>query len=37
MQAPWIHVPHEEEDKHFDLYPPEGIEEWHRKRGLYLD
>ena len=37
MQAPWIHVPHETADHHFDLYPPEGIEEWHRNRGLYLE
>ena len=35
-KAPWIPVPPESEiDKHFEFYPDEGIEDWHRRRGLY--
>jgi len=34
--APWCEVPEEEEgERHFDRYPEESIEEWHRRHGLY--
>lgn len=31
----WVQVPTSQNDKHFEHYPDEGIEDWHRKRGLY--
>ena len=34
--APWCEVPEEVEgERHFDRYPEESIEEWHRRHGLY--
>jgi len=33
----WVSVPTGQNDKHFEHYPDEGIEDWHRKRGLYED
>ncbi len=35
-KANWVDVPPEGlHDRHFDEYPEEGIEDWHKKRGLY--
>ncbi len=34
-KADWIDVPEGEHDVHFDHYPEEGIEEWHKARNLY--
>ncbi len=37
-KAGWVPVPPESEtETHFDEYPEESIEGWHRKRGLYQD
>jgi hypothetical protein len=33
--APWVEVPHRDMDEHFDGYPDQSIEDWHRSRGLY--
>ena len=34
--APWCEVPEEGEgERHFERYPEESIEEWHRRHGLY--
>lgn len=33
----WIPVSRNESDKYFDYYPDEGIEDWHKRRGLYQD
>ena len=31
----WVTVESGPEDKQFDFYPDEGIEDWHKQRGLY--
>lgn len=31
----WVQVPDGPEDASFEFYPDEGIEDWHRARGLY--
>jgi len=31
----WIPVPDGPDDKHFEFYPDEGIEDWHKRQGLY--
>jgi hypothetical protein len=36
-KAPWVRVPEGPSEAHFDAYPDESIEDWHRKRGLYED
>jgi len=33
--APWAEVPQGENHRRFDAVPPESIEEWHRRHGLY--
>jgi hypothetical protein len=33
----WCEVPEGPKEKHFARYPDEGIEDWHKKRGLYRD
>lgn len=33
----WVAVSDGPEDKHFEFYPDEGIEDWHRRRGLFED
>jgi hypothetical protein len=33
----WCEVPEGPNEKHFARYPDEGIEDWHKKRGLYRD
>lgn len=33
-KADWVDVPSGPHDLHFDGYPAESIEEWHRRRGL---
>ncbi len=35
--APWVEIPHRDIDEHFDEYPEQSIEEWHRSRGLTGD
>ena len=32
-KVPWVILP--DDEKQFDQYPDEGIEDWHRNRGLY--
>ncbi len=32
----WVPVPRGKRHTHFDEYPEESIEGWHRRRGLYL-
>jgi len=34
-KADWVPCHVEPDDKQFDGYPDEGIEEWHRRNGLY--
>jgi hypothetical protein len=36
-KASWAPVSDGPDDKHFEFYPDEGIEDWHRRRGLYRD
>jgi hypothetical protein len=33
-KAAWVRVPDGPRDMHFDAYPPESLEEWHRRHGL---
>jgi len=33
--APWVKIPQGEGHRHFNRYPDESIEEWHRRHGLY--
>jgi len=33
--APWVEVPRGEGHRHFNRYPDESIEDWHRRHGLY--
>lgn len=35
-KAPWVTVPRGARDRHFDEYPEESIEAWHKKRGLWI-
>jgi len=37
FRAPWVSVPTGEEHKHFNRYPDESIEAWHRRNGLYIE
>jgi hypothetical protein len=34
--ASWVEVPRGEGHSHFNRYPDESIEDWHRRHGLYL-
>ena len=34
---PWIEIPQGREHRHFERYPDESIEQWHRRHGLYQD
>jgi len=34
-KAPWVTVPSGPQDRHFDHYPDESLESWHRRHGLY--
>ena len=34
-KAPWCEVPDDNRHRHFDHYPDQGIEDWHKTRGLY--
>jgi hypothetical protein len=36
-KASWIPVPDGPTETHHEFYPEEGIEQWHRSRGLYED
>lgn len=36
-KASWVAVSDGAEDRHFEFYPDEGIEDWHRRRGLYRE
>ena len=34
--APWVEIPHRRKGhRHFNRYPDESIEDWHRRHGLY--
>jgi hypothetical protein len=33
-RAPWVEVPRGKRHRHFDEYPDESLEEWHRRLGL---
>ncbi len=33
--APWVEVPRGKGHRHFNRYPDESIEDWHRRQGLY--
>lgn len=33
--APWCEVPDGATDRHFPRYPDQGIEDWHKTRGLH--
>lgn len=37
FKAPWVEPPIGPNDKAFDLYPDESIEDWHRSRGLWIE
>lgn len=34
-KAPWVRVPDGPHDHHFEAYPEESLEAWHRRHGLY--
>ena len=35
-RAPWVEVPEDSEnERHFEGYPDESLEQWHRRHGLY--
>jgi hypothetical protein len=36
-KAPWVEIPNGPTDRHFDHYPDESLEQWHRRHGLYGD
>lgn len=36
-KAPWVQLRRGKRDHHFEEFPGESIEEWHRARGLYVD
>lgn len=36
-KAPWVEVPAGPNDRHFDRYPDESLEQWHRRHGLFGD
>ncbi len=36
-KAPWVEPHVGPQDEKFDEYPELGIEEWHRKNGLYIE
>ncbi len=37
FKAPWVEVPTGENHQHFNRYPDESIEDWHRRHGLYIE
>ena len=37
FKPPWVTVPRGRRHTHFPLYPEEGIADWHKKRGLWVD
>jgi hypothetical protein len=37
FKAPWVKPHFGRGDARFQLYPKQSIEEWHRKRGLWID
>lgn len=37
FKAPWVEPDIGPDDRRFDLYPDESIEDWHRTRGLWAD
>lgn len=36
-KASWVEVPSGGRDPHFEDYPDQSIEDWHKSRGLYID
>lgn len=36
-KANWVDPEIGEDDQHFDLYPDQSIEDWHKERGLWVD
>ncbi len=35
--APWVEVPQGPNDPHFESYPDQSIEDWHKARRLWID
>jgi hypothetical protein len=35
--APWVPIPGGRKETHFDVYPEQSIEDWHKTRGLFVD
>jgi hypothetical protein len=35
--APWVAVPSGPNDPHFDDYPDQSLEDWHKSRGLWVE
>lgn len=33
----WVEVPEGKDHRHFDEYPDESLEAWHRRHGLYSE
>ena len=33
----WVEVPEGSTETHYEHYPDDGIEQWHKKRGLWVD
>lgn len=33
-KAPWVQVPKGRHDAHFERFPDESLEDWHRRRGV---
>ena len=36
FKVPWVNVPTGERHKHFNRYPDESVEHWHKRHGFYL-
>lgn len=36
-KASWVEAPHGAGDKHFAVYPDEGIADWHKRLGLWRE
>ncbi|MDN5696995.1 MAG: GFA family protein [Rubrobacter sp.] len=34
-RAPWVQIPEGANERHFDGYPDESLEQWHLRHGLY--
>ena len=36
-KASWVRVPRGPGEKHFEGYPDQSIEDWHRSQGVYVE